>query len=284
MLNEWKTEVLIDLYHRTLRHLAGDSPSASAESAGLRWLHCCKPSRIRPGTLGKSRPCRRRSCSPCRRSESPNISANSRTLQHGDIQIRTHYLADTQTVEYIVGTHEDITPGVFHKLTGGLTSQGLEILSADINTLHQGIVLDRFVVRDPDYADEPPAERLEQVNRRLVEALRGNQQPAFRRLWSSVHEQTRNALAVLPTRVRADNNTSDHYTILDIFSSDRTGLLYTIARTIFELELSVSLAKIGTYLDQVVDVFYVTDLAGRKVDNETRLEEIRPGCWRRSKR
>ena len=75
---------------------------------------------------------------------------------------------------------------------------------------------------------------------------------------------------MLPTRVRIDNSTSDRYTIIDVFASDRTGLLYTIARTIFELGLSVSLAKIGTYLDQVVDVFYVTDQAGRKIDDESR--------------
>ena len=82
-------------------------------------------------------------------------------------------------------------------------------------------------------------------------------------------------LAVLPTRVRTDNSTSERFTIIDIFASDRAGLLYTIARTIFELGLSVSLAKIGTYLDQVVDVFYVTDQAGRKIEDEARLEQIR---------
>ncbi len=38
--------------------------------------------------------------------------------------------------------------------------------------------------------------------------------------------------------------------------------------------LSVSLAKIGTYLDQVVDVFYVTDQLGRKIEDEGRLQEI----------
>jgi [protein-PII] uridylyltransferase len=50
--------------------------------------------------------------------------------------------------------------------------------------------------------------------------------------------------------------------------------LFTIARTLFELGLSVSLAKIGTYLDQVVDVFYVTDQQGDKILDEHRLQEI----------
>ena len=78
----------------------------------------------------------------------------------------------------------------------------------------------------------------------------------------------------MPTRVKIDNNTSDRFTIVDVFTHDRRGLLFTIARTLFELELSVAVAKIGTYLDQVVDVFYVTDAAGNKVHDEQRLQEI----------
>ena len=52
-------------------------------------------------------------------------------------------------------------------------------------------------------------------------------------------------------------------------------MLYTITRTLFELGLSVGRAKIGTFLDQVVDVFYVTDQENRKIKDEGRLEEIR---------
>ena len=77
------------------------------------------------------------------------------------------------------------------------------------------------------------------------------------------------------TRVNADNSTSDSYTILDIFAHDCTGLLYAITRSLFELGLSVARAKIGTYLDQVVDVFYVTDRNNRKIEDPDRLDEIR---------
>ncbi len=72
-----------------------------------------------------------------------------------------------------------------------------------------------------------------------------------------------------------DNTTSAVFTILDIFTLDRRGLLYAITRTIFELGLSVGRAKIGTYLDQVVDVFYVTDQQCHKVEDPARLHEIR---------
>ncbi|HEV2972311.1 MAG TPA: [protein-PII] uridylyltransferase [Pirellulales bacterium] len=275
VLNQWKSEVLADLYHRTMRHLAGDShtPSAEERRDDVLTLFRAEPDfawfaqqvAALPSSLLFSMPAER-------------IAEQLRqlkTLAIGDVRIATRYLADTGTVEFVIATHEDIAPGVFHKLTGGLTSQGLEILSADINTLAERLVLDLFVVRDPDYSGEPPPDRIEHIDRRLTEALTANQQPAFRRVWTSVKQQRRDGLHAPPTRVRTDNSTSESFTILDIFASDRTGLLYTIARTIFELGLSVSLAKIGTYLDQVVDVFYVTDHEGQKIDDEARLEQIR---------
>jgi hypothetical protein len=41
---------------------------------------------------------------------------------------------ETSTVAVTVGAREDVASGVFHRLTGGLTSQRLEILAADIHT------------------------------------------------------------------------------------------------------------------------------------------------------
>ncbi len=158
-----------------------------------------------------------------------------------------------------------------------MASQGLQILSAEINTLADGLVLDRFYVSDPDYAEAPPAERLDAVAQALVQSLQTPQgsTPAFRKVWQSAASRDRAVLNRLPTRVQIDNSTSDRFTILDIFASDRLGLLFTIARTLFELDLSVSVAKIGTYLDQVVDVFYVTDQAGNKINDEPWLQHIR---------
>ena len=79
----------------------------------------------------------------------------------------------------------------------------------------------------------------------------------------------------MPTRVQIDNSTSTDSTIIDVFTHDRPGLLYAVTRTLFDLELSVARAKIGTFLDQVVDVFYVADRQNHKVRDEDQLEEIR---------
>ena len=69
--------------------------------------------------------------------------------------------------------------------------------------------------------------------------------------------------------------TAEKYTILTIFAYDRMGLLLLITGTLYELELEVHLAKIATHLDQVADVFYVTDREGEKIEQEDRLKSIR---------
>ena len=76
-------------------------------------------------------------------------------------------------------------------------------------------------------------------------------------------------------RVNTDNSTSDRYTIIDVFAYDRTGLLYAVTRTFFELGCSVWRAKISTYFDQVLNVFYVTDQEDRKITDQGRLDTIR---------
>jgi [protein-PII] uridylyltransferase len=189
-------------------------------------------------------------------------------------------LPDRHAVEYTVGTYEDITPGIFHKLTGALTSKGQQILSADINTLAEGLVFDRFYVRDGDFKAPPSDARRQEISQALVEALKdtSGKPPAFRKLWQSRDLAVASVVQNLPTRVTVDNATAERFTILAIFAYDRMGLLYAIARTLFELGLSVSMAKIGTHLDQVVDVFYVADArTGEKITDEHRLAEIRRG-------
>ena len=77
-----------------------------------------------------------------------------------------------------------------------------------------------------------------------------------------------------PTRVAIDTSSSPDCTIIDVFTHDSVGLLYEITRTLFNLETSVHYAKIGTFLDQVVDVFYVRDADGKKIVDDERLEQI----------
>jgi [protein-PII] uridylyltransferase len=48
-----------------------------------------------------------------------------------------------------------------------------------------------------------------------------------------------------------------------------------VTRALTALNLQISSAKISTYGEKVVDVFYVKDLFGHKVQHERKLKDIR---------
>ena len=282
VLNEWKRELLTDLYDHALRLLASDSPADAASQRlkgrrgeilslarrldGVAWWET-QIITLPPSCLFAA---------PAQQlvAELDRL----RKLPHREAMAWGRHLPERSAVEYTVGTYEEISPGIFHRLTGALTASRQQILSADINTLAEGLVLDRFYVQDQDYVGPPPQQRIDEVSAELVAVLKdpSGQPPVFRKLWQDRPQAGADAIKHLPTRVTIDNSTAERFTIVATFAYDRMGLLYAIARTLFELGLSVSKAKIGTHLDQVVDVFYVTDQrTGRKITDESRLAQIR---------
>jgi [protein-PII] uridylyltransferase len=279
VLNRWKLDLLTQLYHRARAHLAGDINPEDEE----RWLKERRSDLIRLAELEADPSWWCQQIAELPRSylmdyEPPDMMerlSGLAALPRDRAVAWGRWLEDRKAIEFTIGAYEDNTAGIFHKLTGALTSSGLEILSAEIHTLADGLILDRFHVSDLRHAGAPPAERLDEVCRNLEHSLNveSSVRPSFRRTWA------RQIIASpdtgrLPTRVRIDNDTSERYTIIDVFAHDRTGLLYSISRAIFELGLSVHGARIGTHLDQVVDVFYVTG-DGQKVQDQERLDAIR---------
>ncbi len=282
VLNEWKRELLTDLYRHALDLLSSESPAdAASERQRVRRDEILSLARRLEGvgwweTQIMALPASCMFAGPP--SQIVEELERLRKLPHRDAIAWGRFLPDRNVTEYTVGTYEEITPGIFHKLTGALASQRQQILSADIHTLAEGMVLDRFYVQDQDFAGPPPPERQLQICSALVASLKDarGSQPVFRKVWQEKTRQQTAAIQHLPTRITIDNSTADRLTILAVFAYDRMGLLYTIARAVFEQGLSVSMAKIGTHLDQVVDVFYVTDQhTGAKITDERRLADIR---------
>ncbi len=280
VLNAWKVEVLTELYVRAMRYLAGDAPSERTEG----WL-----SQKREAV----RTCIHRSRdqqwfeqhiavlpSAYLRWSTPEQIAEELTrlqkLTPAMADAWGFYLADHKAMQYTIGAYEQLIPGIFHKLTGALASHGQQILSAEIYTLDGGLALDRFYVHDREFSGEPPISRQRAIRKALVSSLVDSQQvPSFRPTWDEDVRAASVRSAAKPTHIQFDNSTSDRYTIIDVFAHDRLGLLYTVTRKLFELRLSVAVAKIGTHTDQVVDVFYVTGPRGQKIENEDRLDAIK---------
>ncbi len=279
VLNEWKLELITELYHRTMRRLTG-SVGASGKDA---WSEKRK-SKLREYASGNYGWWRKQVnalppvCLELDREETI-VSDLHRlyALPADEAFAYGRYRPELDAVEYTIGCQASVSKGLFHRLTGALTAQGMQILSAEINTLADGLVLDRFYVHDGDFSGEPPQNRIEEISEHLVSSMREATEaaPGFRKMWQPSSSAKETAGAKQRTRVVCDNSTSDRATIIDVFAHDRMGLLYAISKTIYELDVVIVGAKIGAHLDQVVDVFYVTDAQGQKIESADRIREIR---------
>jgi [protein-PII] uridylyltransferase len=81
-------------------------------------------------------------------------------------------------------------------------------------------------------------------------------------------------MSVTP-RVLIDNKASATHTVIEVTGRDRPGFLYQVTSVLTGQNLQISTAKISTFGVSAVDVFYVKDQFGLKVDRETRLLQIR---------
>ena len=79
----------------------------------------------------------------------------------------------------------------------------------------------------------------------------------------------------VPARVVIDNFASNTHTVIELNGRDRPGLLHDVTAAISEQGLQIASAHITTYGVRAVDVFYVKDVFGLKVENERKLATLR---------
>lgn len=171
-------------------------------------------------------------------------------------------------------------PGLFASISGVLTLNNLDILNANIYTWRNRIALDVFTVRPPpDSLHE--GEVWGRVRSDLHAVLAGSlalDGALYEKLLS--YRSTRRSGPVKPDRIVVDNASSGFFTVLEIYTHDFPGLLYKITDALFRIDLDVVIAKIATHVDQVVDIFYVRDADGQKVDDEEAVARIRDAIGR----
>lgn len=283
-LNPWKVDLLSDVYRRAMHHVSGGGQTPTDQLASQKRRETVR--QLLGGQVAGSKTSdwfgKQIDGLPSAyiMETQPELIVEDlkriRAMQPDATCAWGRYHEQRAITEYTIATREISAEGIFHRLTGALSTQRLEILSGQIHTLSDEFVLDRFCIQDLDHAGPPTDSRLESVARALERSVESpiDEEPKFRKTWSqSTSEATQ--FEILPTRVVIDNVSSPDRTIIDVFTHDRVGLLYKISRAIFELDLSVQFAKIGTYLEQVVDVFYVVEKSGGKVHGEQRIEEIK---------
>jgi len=183
------------------------------------------------------------------------------------------HFAEREYSEFTVVTQD--RPGLFAMLTGVLAANGLNIASGRITTSSGDVALDAFRLSHLEGQELVMApQRWERVHTYLRAVLRGerNVENLMQALRPPAFLSRRSVR--LPTEVTIDNAISREYTVIDVSAPDRLGLLFTITHCLFRLGLLIHLAKVTTSVDQVLDVFYVSDAAGKKIEEE-RFTEIR---------
>lgn len=270
----WKADLLSDLYHRTLAYLDGESPTRPSDQRRVELQQLLSERGVGEPVLRLSRlltPSYLQATEPAQMVEELERVV---LLPPGDLLVLTRWHPETATVGVTFAARKPIIRGVFHRVTGALSSLRLAVLSADIHSFNDEVVIDHFVAQDPDSVGEPPPHRMQEIERVIAEVIRSGQRPSFPLIYEDP-DQPAALTDEMPPRVRIDNSSSATTTIIEVFAHDRVGLLYAVSRAIYEAGLSVQAAKIGTYLDQVVDAFHVTEQDGGKVEDPDRRRQIR---------
>jgi [protein-PII] uridylyltransferase len=189
---------------------------------------------------------------------------------HFTWQIDKSSLKPTRTVTVCAKDH----PGLFSKIAGTFTLIGVNIIDAQIFTWRNQMALDIFEVSPPP---DPlfEQEKWQKAERQLLAAIKGELDLASElKKHMAVYRPRKPSPSKRPNRVVIDNQSSNFFTIIEIFTYDYTGLLFNVTNALAQCHLDIWVAKVATKADQVVDVFYVRDVDGQKVDREDQVKMI----------
>jgi len=166
-------------------------------------------------------------------------------------------------------------PGLLARICGVLALHNLKILAAQIFTWPDGTAVDILNLAslvDEEYGNQDWQAFQEDL--RLAVSQRVGLDHRLSRKQAPVGQAAR-TISRRPAQVELDNESSERFTIIEVYADDRTGLLYDITRTLSDFGINIHQAMIGSRSDQVVDVFYVQDKNNRKISDTALEEEIR---------
>jgi [protein-PII] uridylyltransferase len=169
--------------------------------------------------------------------------------------------------------------GLFSKIAGSMFLNRLNIIEAQIHTWENGIALDTFWVEDSTKDIE---RRLREFEKNLGEILTGKL--LLNDLLPRGKESNLIQKKIIPkvsAEVRVNNEDSDFYTIVEASGEDRLGILYEITQALTDHGCDIHFARISTLGNRIVDVFYVQDTWGEKIEERQKVEHLKQTLFRR---
>ncbi|WP_281283448.1 [protein-PII] uridylyltransferase [Palleronia caenipelagi] len=163
-------------------------------------------------------------------------------------------------------------PGIFSRLAGALALAGANVVDANTYTSKDGYATPIFWVQDGDGHPYDPT-RLDRLRRTIKKTLAGE-------VITSVAMETHGKIKKrergfrVPTSISFDNEGSEIYTLIEVDTRDRPGLLHDLTRVLANNNISITSAIIATYGEQAVDTFYVKDMFGLKIHTEAKQKAL----------
>lgn len=204
---------------------------------------------------------------------------HARLLRRAEVE-GLHLATDTRTDAFTAITELTIVapnhPRLLSLFAGACAAAGANIAGAHIMTTRDGYALDTFLLNRAFSQDEDELRRGKRIGDLIGRLLRGD--AWLDSLLADRGPPTRRVMAfTVEPDVIINNGLSDQFTVIEVAGRDRPGLLYQLTSTLSNLMLDITSAHVTTFGEKAVDVFYVTDLTGKKIDSKQRQETIRKG-------
>jgi [protein-PII] uridylyltransferase len=276
--NAWKAALLRDLYWRTEEVLSGgvaeESRKARVEhaKAELRaaltdWPEKDIKAHLRRGYdpywLSVDHDTHVRHARLVREAEKTHapLTVDTRIDRYREITEVTVYAADHA--------------GLFSRIAGAMAVAGASIDAARIFTLANGMALDTFFVRGAYGGSFDRPDQISRLSAAIEKTLSGRLRPDQELARRKTPFPSRLRVFKVTPRVLIDNKASARATVVEVNGRDRPGLLFELTLALTRLHLMIHSARIATFGERAVDVFYVRDALGDRIEAPARLARIR---------
>ena len=180
---------------------------------------------------------------------------------------------DLSVTRVILCTYD--SPGLFSKMVGVFALNNIEVLSANVFTLKNGLAFDIYEVTNPlDPLREE--EQWEKIYADILSTL--DEKFPIDTLMNRKGQSLLGSKGYYTIRrAEVNNGVSDFFTGIEVTSEARIGLLYELAKKISSLGLDIRFAKVNSDRERMNGVFYVRDSEGQKVQDDEEIKRIEEG-------
>jgi [protein-PII] uridylyltransferase len=205
-----------------------------------------------------------------------------RDAERNDLKLATSFKTDTFTSVTEFNVLAPNHPRLLSLFAGACAAAGANIVGASVSTTRDGRALDTFRLQRAFQLDDDEERRARRIGTFIERMLKG--EVRLEALMEKRRPEPKVSAFTVAPEVVINNALSDQFTVIEVAGLDRPGLLYDLTSTLSDLSLDITSAHITTYGEKAVDVFYVTDLTGKKVADtrhkliRQRLEEALSGA------